>query len=179
MKINVQALSRTPGAATRVEIDSRDTNELLTGYLGQALESVEFSGDLIHLEHGRFRLSGRIKAMRTGECDRCLKPARNVLELDVSELYTRQNTPEYKADSDEYYGYAGHTIEIDPAIRDNLLMNLPLQLLCRDDCPGFCPGCGRDLSEGVCDCIQEAVGTQSPFSKLSKLLQDKDDVLRT
>lgn len=179
MKIDVLALSRSPGASVGLNSDHDDEGIELSAYLEQLLESVSFDGMLAHADKGNFRLQGLISAVRAGECDRCLKPARRTFAVEIAEMYRRISDPDYKSDSDSCYGYAGHVINLDQAIRDNLLLNLPVQLLCRDDCPGFCPVCGKDLNESECNCAQKAHENSSPFSKLSKLLQDNEDVLRT
>jgi uncharacterized protein len=173
MKINVLALTRTPGECIRVNSDQDNTGIALSAYLEQLLESVAFEGVLSHSDKGTFHLSGRINALRAGECDRCLKPARRTVDVEINETFRRISDPEYDSESESYYGYAGHEIDIDQAIRDNLLLNLPLQLLCRDDCPGFCPVCGGDLNEIKCNCADQAHEISSPFSQLGKLLQDK------
>ena len=179
MRINVLALSRTPGASVGINSKDDDSGITLSAYLEQLVESVSFEGVLSHADKGIFQLHGIIRALRSGDCDRCLKLARRTVDVEINETFRRTSDPENDSESDSYYSYAGREIEIDQAIRDNLLLNLPLQLLCRDDCPGFCPVCGKDLSDDECECAEQAQEISSPFSELSKLLQDDQDVLRT
>ncbi|MDQ3880197.1 MAG: DUF177 domain-containing protein [Chloroflexota bacterium] len=48
---------------------------------------------------------------------------------------------------------AHHEIDLLPVVRDELALTEPMLALCRPDCPGLCPGCGRRLDEGSCSCV--------------------------
>jgi uncharacterized protein len=62
-----------------------------------------------------------------------------------------------------------HLVDLTEAIRQNVLLALPMVTLCREDCKGLCPQCGHDLNLGPCEC-QPEVDTR--MSVLAKLLQD-------
>jgi uncharacterized protein len=62
-----------------------------------------------------------------------------------------------------------HLIDLTEAVRQHVLLELPMAALCREDCAGLCPQCGHDLNLGPCDCQPE---TDTRFSVLEKLLQD-------
>ena len=68
------------------------------------------------------------------------------MTIDLSELY--QQMP----DDSEAYVIDNDQINLLPMVRENLLLAVPLGPLCREDCPGFCPHCGKDLSESECSC---------------------------
>ncbi len=96
----------------------------------------------------RGTLSGRVQA----SCRRCLEP----LELQVAEsfeLLFDPKTPESDGDL-TLYGFDPKADELDlrPALRERLLLALPVFPVCREDCPGLCGRCGQSLSEGQCEC---------------------------
>jgi uncharacterized protein len=62
-----------------------------------------------------------------------------------------------------------HLIDITEAIRQQVLLALPIATLCREDCAGLCSQCGHDLNLGPCDCKPEV---DTRFSVLEKLLQN-------
>jgi len=62
-----------------------------------------------------------------------------------------------------------HLIDLTEAIRQNVLVAIPMATLCREDCAGLCSQCGHDLNLGPCDCKPEV---DSRFSVLEKLLQN-------
>lgn len=44
-------------------------------------------------------------------------------------------------------------IDLDPDIRDEIMLDYPIKPLCKPDCRGLCPQCGKNLNEGKCDCV--------------------------
>ena len=46
-------------------------------------------------------------------------------------------------------------MDLDELVRADLLLELPTKVLCREDCKGLCPKCGKDLNFGPCDCKKE------------------------
>jgi uncharacterized protein len=81
-----------------------------------------------------------------GECRRCLAPASGVLELPVRELYTEDG------DGDETYPLADDEVDLEPLVRDAVLLELPRAPLCRPNCLGLCPTCGANRNEEACGC---------------------------
>jgi uncharacterized protein len=121
---------------------------------------------LSHLDqdpvHGELRLesvvegvlvTGAVKAPVVLECARCLERFDSILSVEVCELYVGpgHNGPV----EDDAYFVAGTDIDLEPMLRDALVLELPLNPLCRADCKGYCPHCGADLNVGACDCKQE------------------------
>ena len=53
---------------------------------------------------------------------------------------------------EKYFIYDNDTLEITDIIRESILAVLPLKILCKDDCRGLCPKCGKNLNQGQCDC---------------------------
>ena len=54
-------------------------------------------------------------------------------------------------------GYGGKEIDLRPAVREQVLLSIPPSPVCREDCKGLCPNCGKDLNEGECGCDRVAV----------------------
>jgi uncharacterized protein len=88
-------------------------------------------------------VSGVIRAEVTAECGRCLTPVNDLVEADVQELFA------YSPDEgdDEMPTLDGDFIDLEPLARDALLLNLPLNPLCDDDCAGLCVGCGERVAD--------------------------------
>jgi len=53
--------------------------------------------------------------------------------------------------------YAGKEIDLAPAVREQILLHIPPPPLCRDDCLGLCPRCGKDLNDGECGCDRAVI----------------------
>jgi uncharacterized protein len=75
-------------------------------------------------------VTGTIRAPWHAECRRCLEPVEGTVEVDVQELFEAQPTP------DETYPLEGDHIDLEPLVRDAVLLALPLSVVCSDACPG-------------------------------------------
>jgi uncharacterized protein len=80
-----------------------------------------------------------------GECARCLEPVTQTIEVSARELFSYEQGA---GDADED-GYAldGDLLDLEPVLRDALVLALPLAPLCRQDCPGLCAECGALLAQ--------------------------------
>jgi uncharacterized protein len=88
-------------------------------------------------------VSGTVTGPVQGECARCLRPIGYSLVVPIQELYAYENsTTDETTDEDEVGRMQGDLIDLEPALRDAVVLALPTNPLCRDDCPGLCPGCG-------------------------------------
>ena len=78
-----------------------------------------------------------------GECVRCLGEISEELEVDIQELFVY---PESEATEDEASRLEGDLIDLEPLLRDGVVLDLPFQPLCREECGGLCVECGADLN---------------------------------
>jgi uncharacterized protein len=81
----------------------------------------------------------------TGECARCLEPVAQTIEVSFLELFSYEQDA---GDTDEDgYSLDGDLLDLEPVLRDALVLALPLAPLCRQDCPGLCAECGALLAQ--------------------------------
>ncbi|HEY8208788.1 MAG TPA: DUF177 domain-containing protein [Myxococcaceae bacterium] len=71
-------------------------------------------------------------------------------------------------DADREY-FDGRTIDLDPIVREQVLLALPVSVVCRDECKGLCPVCGQDLNEAECSCERKVVDPRLAVLKSIKL----------
>jgi uncharacterized protein len=86
--------------------------------------------------------SGRARASLAGECARCLEPFDDEIDVEFQELYVY---PESDAEDDEARRLDGELLDLEPTIRDAVVLALPFQPVCQPDCEGLCPDCGARL----------------------------------
>ena len=95
---------------------------------------------------------GTIEAAYRLACRRCLGDVAHEVTLPIDVWFD----PAVEDDSGDeaVYAMAGDAVSIDlaPAIRDELILALPEYPVCRRDCMGLCPGCGSDLNREACSC---------------------------
>ncbi len=122
-------------------------------------------GDYPVIEKGAVRLHiqnmGGRKLYMEGEahltlsipCGRCLEPVAYPFDLEISEeLDMDKSDEERAADLDEQHYVDGYTLDVDQLLTNELLLNLPMKVLCREDCRGICNRCGTNLNYGTCSC---------------------------
>ena len=88
-------------------------------------------------------VSGTADVTLAGECSRCLTQIEDELSLDLQELYVY---PDREADEDAYF-VVDELIDLEPLIRDAVVLDLPFTPLCREDCAGLCAECGANLND--------------------------------
>jgi uncharacterized protein len=85
------------------------------------------------------------------QCVRCLAPVEQELEIELDERF--RLPPIDEADRGEVYPISvDHHIDLEPVLREAVIVATPMRVLCRAECAGLCPICGKDLNEGPCDC---------------------------
>jgi uncharacterized protein len=89
-------------------------------------------------------LKGTVRAPWQGECRRCLRPVSGELAVEVLEVFEDEPTEGETSKLD------GVQVDLEPVVREAVLLDLPLAPLCREDCGGLCPECGVLLDEVDC-----------------------------
>ena len=88
-------------------------------------------------------VTGTAVVTLVGECTRCLRPISDSMEIDIQELfYYPGNEPDDEAARNE-----GERIDLEPVLRDAVVLDLPFAPLCTQDCRGICAVCGADLND--------------------------------
>jgi DUF177 domain-containing protein len=114
------------------------------------LAPVEITGRIVRAGPGRVYWRGRIRTAVGGECRRCLAPVRAEVDNEVDLLFVEGADAE---DPSEYAMPEGaQSLDLREPVREELVLVAPAWVLCREDCAGLCPQCGRDLNSGACEC---------------------------
>jgi uncharacterized protein len=102
-------------------------------------------------------VSGTARVPIEGECARCLEPISKSVEVDFQELFVYTDTRSGGHAGEDERRLEGDLIDLEPVLRDTVVLALPLSPLCRDDCPGLCPHCGVRLADAEPDHHHDAV----------------------
>jgi uncharacterized protein len=102
-------------------------------------------------------VTGTARALAEGECVRCLEPVEQQLETDFQELFSYPDAddrgrvkaePADDAEDDEDTLFIEDGLfDLEPVLRDVVVLALPMQPVCREDCLGLCPDCGLSLND--------------------------------
>ncbi|RLV54824.1 DUF177 domain-containing protein [Aeromicrobium phragmitis] len=85
--------------------------------------------------------TGTASAHVVGECVRCLERVEDDLDVDFQELYV------YDDPGEDELALEGDLLDLEPVLRDAVVLALPQNPLCDPDCPGLCPECGARLAD--------------------------------
>jgi len=92
--------------------------------------------------------TGRVTGEVVGECGRCLDRFTDALDVEFVELFAYPDSAtEETTDSDEIPRLEGDHLDLEPVVRDAVVLSLPLTPLCSPDCAGLCPECGERLDD--------------------------------
>ena len=100
---------------------------------------------------GVLDLTADVKAQIVTSCARCLKEITFPLTFDFSETLVLSGQ-DVSADADSVIFFEGREIDVGEIAINNLMLSMSTKYLCKDDCLGLCPKCGKDLNEGDCGC---------------------------
>ena len=124
----------------------------------------EGRADLVEEHHGKhkiiqdIRLKGKLDTSLEADCARCVEPVVHQLKREFDLLYRPLGSDSGRdelsvTDAEAEIGYyEGEGLLLEDAVREQVLLALPLKMICREDCKGLCPQCGQNLNEGVCSC---------------------------
>ena len=113
-------------------------------------------------------VSGTATAPLEGECGRCLRPIDDMLVVDIAELYAYENSTTVETtEEDEVGRVQDDLIDLEPVLRDAVVLALPVNPVCRQDCPGLCPECGVSWDDLPADHSHEQADPR--WAALSKL----------
>jgi len=166
VRVDLRELARGGAVTTQGELKQDDP--ALEGLDVTLREPVTVGGRLQAIGEERFYWQGTARTVVQGECRRCLTPVVTPLDLQIGALFTQDAEA---LDDPDSYAVAPDATEIDvsPAIREELLLAAPRYAVCREECKGLCPQCGKDLNAGPCGC---APATEARWQPL-KALKDK------
>jgi uncharacterized protein len=167
MEINVsQQLKAAIGSVREYEVD--DTLDILGIGVGSLVKGIV---TLTRTNRG-ILVRGTLHTGVPAECSRCLNMYDCPLTIDIEEEYfpiidvNSGTALEIPDEPDSFRIDEHHILDLSEVIRQNALLAFPMKPLCREDCPGFCPDCGTDLTRDQCKCNQKEIDPR--WSKLVK-----------
>lgn len=119
-------------------------------------------------------VTGTATAGLEGECVRCLEPLEDDLEVDLQELYVYDDIRDADSarEDDEVHMLEGDLLDLEPVLRDAVVLALPFQPLCQEDCPGLCVECGARILDEPDHRHEEQVDPR--WAGLAGLVTDQD-----
>ena len=151
-----------------------------------SLISVQIAGTVSPMGP-EYLFTGTLSGEFEQPCDRCLEPARETVQFEVTWMFERgvesASLTGVAGFSDEdafEEGETGHRVrffegdEIDlaPHMWEEMILECPSKYYCSEDCKGLCPQCGTNLNHGTCDCASERETSGSGLAGLKDMFPD-------
>ncbi len=131
----------------------------------------------LHRVSGGVLLRGRLAAPMAASCKRCLAevpiklPVEFTLSLVAKAAKPRESqenggreegqegdlTGSFELEAADVEPFDGKRIDLDPIVREQVMLALPMDVVCREDCRGLCAGCGQNRNEAGCSCAPKAI----------------------
>jgi uncharacterized protein len=127
-----------------------------------ALSPVTWRGQVTYAAPS-FHFKARLGYEQTLACDRCLKPFPEQVASDLEVMISVAPPQRVSGEHELHEKDLGvlfvpdETLETEPLLLEQVLLNLPMKPLCRPDCAGLCKECGADLNLGPCGCEQKTI----------------------
>lgn len=140
-------------AKEEIELESDEaklkTDAKIKGKISKRITQVDVDGD--------------ISATVEAECSRCLQPIEKEFEIPFSvsfvtpENYTEEKEAEINEKDLQVSIFEGDKIDLSEIVREQILLNLPTQVFCKDDCQGLCLKCGANRNLTECNCEENEI----------------------
>jgi uncharacterized protein len=153
--VPVTNLRRSPGTRREERRTGRVGELRVAGSIVPADALVDADATLDSVVGG-IEVTATISAPWRGECRRCLAPVDGQLHCEVREMFRARREGKPEDDDEDTYPLGSDHLDLQPLVRDALLLELPIAPLCRPDCEGLCPTCGADRNDGPCRCADQA-----------------------
>ncbi len=129
-----------------------DTDSFSNGYVDYTVvEKGDLKLGIDYLGDDKLSVTGEVDVLLKMSCDRCLQDVN--VDVPVSFEYTVVKPDGYhEIDDDEQYFMDGYQMDVQTLVNNEVIMSLPMKVLCKDDCKGLCPVCGTNRNNGDCGC---------------------------
>lgn len=166
LRINLGFMLQQPAGASRT-LDYDFGPVLLDGDL--KLEMLKGRSDVSRTPQGLF-IATRLQTVVETECGRCLQPISLPISTEFTEMFvfSRKDRSE-----DEHILPEDGFVDLGPIAREQLLLEVPINAVCRSDCAGLCAVCGANLNEE--DCGHRSDPIDPRLASLRSLLDDQSN----
>lgn len=123
---------------------------------------IEVKGNVL-IDLDMLKLNVNVSYNYKGQCDRCLEDINKTEEFTLVKQY----------DIKEIESSDKEGIDLEETVKEQILLNMPSKVLCKDDCLGLCPICGINLNKESCNCMDNQINPK--FAALEKLLKGEGE----
>lgn len=168
MKLEMAHLYGKNGASMPVHLSEQVEDSAAYPHIVGFMEPVRIEG-ILRNENECFILEAKGETKVSLLCDRCLTPVATEIHFNIEERFSHTGR-----DDEETETFSGDQIDLADYVKRGILEALPMKVVCREDCKGLCPVCGKDLNTGDCGCDTTEIDPR--FESLRALFNVDEEV---
>lgn len=152
MLMNLTDVFTSEGKVKKIS-QAYDRNSI--SYMGEAypvVDKSEVSLTFTNIGTGLILLEGEFSLTVEIPCDRCLQAVEVPIGVSFTHKIAAPDGENVPAEEEEQCFMSGYELDTDTLISNEILINMPVKVLCRQDCKGICPVCGQNRNERECGC---------------------------
>lgn len=171
MKVGVASVKNVPGKIVQVELEERLAPIMFGSDSIKVLDPVKFVGKIENVGKTLI-VKGDLSTLLELECSRCTENFSYQLNIPFEEEYSNNSEvlSSLEGEEKDIHPFEGDEIDIALQIEQNILIHLPMKILCNEECEGLCPVCGINLNKNKCQCRQDDIDPR--LMALGKLLKE-------
>ncbi len=152
MFVNLTDVFTSEGKSSTAEYACPVTEVVHEGTAYQLKECSAVSLKLSNMEKGKALVEASLHVTAVLACDRCLSEVEYPFDLTIIRevLSPEMAGADEREEQDAFM--EGYELNVDRLIENEIMLSWPMKVLCRPDCKGLCPVCGKDLNTGACGC---------------------------
>ena len=152
MLLGLSKIIDSPGESVPFST-SVDLSDLRYGISCPVSEPVVARG-IVRNTAGVLLMKGNVTTTIHGVCDRCAAEFTRGIDFPIDVVLVKELASEENED-EWVFPLVGDSADLDDIVRTVFVLNLDSKLLCKEDCKGLCPRCGKNLNDGPCTCEKE------------------------
>jgi uncharacterized protein len=154
LRINVSDVLIGKEVSIPVDVEMELDFETITDHVIESAELVKIKGRVYKAED-EILVDVTYSVNVDFSCDRCLKDVTKTIEGRITRDVLGGDNQD--ADDEAVQILIDHELDLLVIVKEDLLLNMPMQILCDPECQGLCPVCGADLNTDPCDCDNEKI----------------------
>lgn len=153
MLVNLSDVLTTRGKVLMEDIPLETDNFASGAGRFEILEKSPVSFTFSNIGQDKARVEGDCRLVFRAACDRCLTEVPVTLELSFDRVVVSPDTVAREEDAEDNSSLMdGYQLDVEALVYDEIIVNWPVKILCREDCKGVCPVCGQNRNERECGC---------------------------
>ncbi len=150
MKLDVSDLIRKNKTYKEVHVELKDSEGFFDGTEKINYFKVPKLNGEVSISDNVIVLDGKLQADLKLTCSRCLEKFHYPIDMNIQEQFVIDDPS--NEDNDDLIVINGDVIDITKVIENNIIVQLPIKRLCKEDCKGLCQKCGANLNVSECNC---------------------------